>query len=249
MAFPPVALLLAGDLLSNRAFPGQGEAAGGRAVVDSPAPEPTIMPHPDATIYAFHALYWASFVSRLYGPRPPREDAVGGATAAGPAGPATNDAPRTAPFSRAVFLPHMLGMTFVYLGIREAVFRREPLHPWFPHSRIVAAATICLGAAVVVWTLLVFRSWRFRARIDPGHELCTEGPFALLRNPIYLSMDLLALGSAIWLPTPFTVAGLAFVIAGGELRARVEEKVLAEAFGSRYREYRARVKRFIPGVY
>jgi protein-S-isoprenylcysteine O-methyltransferase Ste14 len=36
---------------------------------------------------------------------------------------------------------------------------------------------------------------------------------------------------------------------GGDLRARAEEKVLDASFGEPYREYRARVKRFVPGIY
>jgi protein-S-isoprenylcysteine O-methyltransferase Ste14 len=207
------------------------------------------MANPDAAIYALHALFFASFAARLYGPRPRERGAASDATAAGPAGPAGSAAPRTAPFSRAVFAPHVAGFFLLYFGINQAVFRGEPLHPWFPLSRLVGAGIICLGAALVAWTMLVFRSWRFRAQIEAGHELCTEGPFSLVRNPIYLSMDLLAAGSVVWLPTPITLAALALVIAGGELRARAEEKVLLEAFGGRYRDYCARVKRFVPGVY
>ena len=46
-----------------------------------------------------------------------------------------------------------------------------------------------------------FRSWRFRATLDKGHQLATGGPFSLLRHPIYMGLNLLALGRAIWVPT------------------------------------------------
>ncbi len=50
----------------------------------------------------------------------------------------------------------------------------------------------------MVWALDYFRSWRFRAKLDEGHQLATGGPFRLLRHPIYMGLNLLALGSAFW---------------------------------------------------
>jgi protein-S-isoprenylcysteine O-methyltransferase Ste14 len=47
----------------------------------------------------------------------------------------------------------------------------------------------------------------------------------------------------------YWIYGFHAVFLSGDLRARAEEKVLLAAFGDRYREYAARVKRFVPGVY
>jgi protein-S-isoprenylcysteine O-methyltransferase Ste14 len=95
----------------------------------------------------------------------------------------------------------------------------------------------------------VFRSWRFQARIDATHRLSTDGPFAFVRHPIYAALDLLALGSLLWIPTPWTAAGLLLMMVMGDVRARGEEKVLLAAFGEDYRRYSARVRRFVPGIY
>jgi len=62
-------------------------------------------------------------------------------------------------------------------------------------------------------------------------------------------MDLLAVGTLLWLPDPLVALGTVLVALGGDLRARAEEKVLLAVFGDRYREYGRRVKRFVPGVY
>ena len=99
------------------------------------------------------------------------------------------------------------------------------------------------------WTFWVFESWRLRAKIESDHQLTTDGPFRHVRHPIYLAIDLLALGSAIWAPLLFTFLGLALIAIAGDLRARAEEKVLLTAFGDRYREYMKRTYRFIPGIY
>ena len=39
------------------------------------------------------------------------------------------------------------------------------------------------------------------------------------------------------------------MVFGSDLRARAEEALLDKAFGSVYRDYRARTRRFLPGIY
>ena len=119
----------------------------------------------------------------------------------------------------------------------------------FPPLPLAGALVMLAAAALAAWTVAVFRSWRLRARVEAGHELSTDGSFRFVRNPIYLGMDLLAAGTFLWVPTPIVLAGMLLVFLGGDLRARAEEKVLRAAFGDRYRDYAARVKRFVPGVY
>lgn len=125
-------------------------------------------------------------------------------------------------------------------------------------GRVARALTVrgALGAAIVLvatllmcWSLVALRSWRLLPRVGPEHQLCTTGPYALVRHPMYLAIDLLGLGSAVWAPTaPVIVAAVALVV-GGDLRARAEEKVLLEYFGDRYRDYMKQARRTIPGVY
>jgi protein-S-isoprenylcysteine O-methyltransferase Ste14 len=108
---------------------------------------------------------------------------------------------------------------------------------------------IAAGAALISSALMHFRSWRLRARLDQGHELATEGPFRLMRHPIYMGLNLLALGTAIWIPTVVEWIALVLMFIGGDVRARSEEAILTQAFGAAYTDYCARTKRFIPLVY
>jgi protein-S-isoprenylcysteine O-methyltransferase Ste14 len=48
---------------------------------------------------------------------------------------------------------------------------------------------------------------------------------------------------------PLVWAGFALMVLFGDVRARAEERLLERAFGAAYREYRARTRRFLPGVY
>jgi protein-S-isoprenylcysteine O-methyltransferase Ste14 len=129
--------------------------------------------------------------------------------------------------------------TFVFLGSRFPVDLRT----------LLGLGAVLLASALAMWALRVFASWRLLAHVDVGHALCLEGPYRFVRHPIYLALDLWALGSALTCPNALTIAGAVGVIIGSDLRSRVEERLLAEVFGDQYRSYAARVRRLLPGVY
>src|SRR3954463_2659206 len=154
----------------------------------------------------------------------------------------------TAPFSRALLAFHALAFGLMYFGIGYAVIpRRVP--NWFPGQRLAGMLVIAGGAALTVSALLYFRSWRVRATLGKGHELATGGPFRILRHPIYMGLNLLALGTALWIPTAIVWTAFVLMAIGSDLRARAEETLLSQAFDSSYLEYCARTRRFIPGIY
>ena len=64
-----------------------------------------------------------------------------------------------------------------------------------------------------------------------------------------MGLNLLALGTAILVPTTLVWAGFVLMGLGSDLRARVEESLLVQAFGHAYRNYMERTRRFIPGIY
>jgi isoprenylcysteine carboxyl methyltransferase (ICMT) family protein YpbQ len=93
------------------------------------------------------------------------------------------------------------------------------------------------------------RQWSYAARLIEGHKLVTEGPYRLVRHPIYTAMlgMLLATNFAFGHWVGLLAAGAVFVI-GTMIRIRSEEKLLRQAFGPEYEDYARRVKAFIPFV-
>lgn len=104
-----------------------------------------------------------------------------------------------------------------------------------------AASLVFMG-----WAYAVFASWRWRARIDPGHQLMTAGPFRVIRHPLYLSFGIFYLGAFFLLPFAWFLvhAGLSFF--AYDFRARIEEGVMLQAFGGEYGGYQARTGRYLP---
>jgi protein-S-isoprenylcysteine O-methyltransferase Ste14 len=201
------------------------------------------MSNPDFGVFSMHWVFWGAFgLTRIVLRIRDRKD--GGAAGTAP----SSGRAATAPFSRALLVFHGLAFALMYLGLCIAVI---PGHVpiWFPGQRVAGSLVIALGATLVVWTLVYFRSWRFRATLDESHQLATGGPFRFVRHPIYMGLNLLALGSALWVPTAIVWAAFVLMAIGSDLRARAEETLLTQVFGASYREYCARTKRFVPGIY
>jgi protein-S-isoprenylcysteine O-methyltransferase Ste14 len=144
---------------------------------------------------------------------------------------------------------HGLAFAVLFYGVGRVVWNRNvPFDP--PAWRVaVGVAIIAIGAVLMCWARVSFASWRIRAQLDAGHRLATSGPFAMIRNPIYQAMNLLALGTAIWVNDAGAWLGVVLMALGGALRARAEEPLLEQAFGELYREYRKKTWRFVPGLY
>lgn len=114
---------------------------------------------------------------------------------------------------------------------------------------VLGAVLMFCAVLLMAWSITALRSWRLLPTIDAGHELCTTGPYGLVRHPMYLAIDVLGLGSAVWSATPVVILAALLLGIGGDVRARLEEQVLLAAFKDRYRQYMRRVRRMVPGIY
>jgi protein-S-isoprenylcysteine O-methyltransferase Ste14 len=93
------------------------------------------------------------------------------------------------------------------------------------------------------------KQWTVQARLIRGHELVTEGPYGIVRNPIYLGMFglLIATGLAASRPWTLLIAVVVFLV-GNQIRIRAEEKLLRESFGEQFEDYARRVPAFLPRI-
>lgn len=135
------------------------------------------------------------------------------------------------------------------------VFARPFFSPFF---RMTHIAELILGVVTVgsaVWSVwfcltaarMLGKQWALVARVVENHELIMQGPYAIVRNPIYLAMFgmLIATGLAVsgW---QGLILGAIVFLAGNEIRIRSEERLLRGAFGAKFEEYARRVPAFLP---
>jgi protein-S-isoprenylcysteine O-methyltransferase Ste14 len=119
---------------------------------------------------------------------------------------------------------------------------------------ILAVLTASLAVGSVWFVLRAIRTlgkqWSLAARVLEGHKLVTEGPYRIVRNPIYTGMFgmLLATGLAVSHWIGLLVAIVVFAV-GTVVRVHSEEKLLRETFGAEFEAYAHRVPAVIPFLF
>ena len=123
-----------------------------------------------------------------------------------------------------------------------------------PLEIALAVLTIVLAVGSVWFVSAAVRAlgkqWSIAARVVEGHKLVTEGPYRIVRNPIYTGMlgMLLATSLAIshWIALPIAIVVFAI---GTWIRVHSEEKLLREAFGAEFEEYARKVPAVVPYLF
>ncbi|HEX4076506.1 MAG TPA: isoprenylcysteine carboxylmethyltransferase family protein [Candidatus Acidoferrales bacterium] len=107
---------------------------------------------------------------------------------------------------------------------------------------VVASVWFCYAAARALG-----KQWALVARVIEGHELIATGPYAIVRNPIYLAMLGMYVASALAVTRwPAAIIGLLVFLLGTAIRIRTEENLLRANFGASFVDYARRVPAFLP---
>ena len=142
-------------------------------------------------------------------------------------------------------------------GVGMALAWAGPFRFGWPVSRADWIAAI-LPAAIALGSLSLFAwstrtmgaNWSLLARTREDHSLVQTGPFALVRNPIYVALFGMMCGLAIALGHAANlILAIPLYLAGTLMRVSIEERLLRETFGQTFDDYARRVKRFIPLVW
>lgn len=145
----------------------------------------------------------------------------------------TNPSPAaaTAAFAATV-LPFALPATTVPTGNASVLF--------------VANLLVLAGLAWSVWSMRVLgRSFSILAQ---ARELRREGPYRVVRHPLYLGELTAALGLVVGGFSLAAIAVWGLLLSLQAYRAHCEEAVLSSAFPE-YAEYRLATARLVPGLY
>ncbi len=110
-----------------------------------------------------------------------------------------------------------------------------------------------LCSLIIILAGQIWRCWAagsiglYRGENVKAQKLATTGPYALMRNPLYFGNFIIGLG---WSLIAGTTAIIIFCVSFYILYVIViiphEENFLREKFGTEYKEYCERVKRFFP---
>lgn len=120
----------------------------------------------------------------------------------------------------------------------------SPLMPWV--ARLTGGLLILVGVGLNLAAERGFKREGTPVRpLEPPRSLVTDGVFRWSRNPMYLGLALILLGSAAALASlGATVVVVVFVVLMDRL-IRHEEALMESSFGGAYRTYRRRVRRWL----
>ncbi|MBV8068456.1 MAG: isoprenylcysteine carboxylmethyltransferase family protein [Acidobacteriaceae bacterium] len=155
---------------------------------------------------------------------------------------------RTAEPARQVDRRARWGMLLEGIGyaiLWQGRFWERPVRKW----QIALSILFFLLGVLLSWTATraLGRQWRLDAGLNSNHELVRSGPYQVVRHPIYTSMLCVLLGTGV-LITPWWLLALSLIafLAGTEIRARIEDRLLDARFGDRFRDYQRSVPAYVP---
>jgi protein-S-isoprenylcysteine O-methyltransferase Ste14 len=126
--------------------------------------------------------------------------------------------------------------------------RRAPA-PLLPAGMARAVGLALVGTATAIEVAFFRAMRRARTPVNPAKpvvRLVTDGPFRYTRNPSYLALVLYYVGIASLANTRWPVLVLPAVLLAVERGViELEERYLERRFGQEYRDYQARVRRWL----
>ncbi|MDF3301362.1 methyltransferase family protein [Streptomyces tropicalis] len=121
------------------------------------------------------------------------------------------------------------------------------LQYWQPELAVLGGLLAVASTGLLLWARWVLGTmWASVPTVREHHELRTDGPYRLVRHPIYTGLlgltagAMLACGFGVW------TAALAVVVPWLLARVRTEDALMAGRFGPAYDAYRARVPALMP---
>jgi len=126
-----------------------------------------------------------------------------------------------------------------------------PFPPSLAGEVVLAVVAVALAYGSSLFALSAVRTlgkqWTYAARVIKGHELVTQGPYSIVRNPIYLGMFGMLVATSLVFSNWWTaLPAIAFFLIGNQIRINTEEKLLRETFGAQFDNYARRVPAFLP---
>jgi len=142
----------------------------------------------------------------------------------------------------------------IFLVVTTYAQAHYPLGAGFlPSSPITAYAGLGVGLCGIlfaIWARITLGSnWSGDAVLKKGQVLVKNGPYGIVRHPIYTGVTIGIVGSAVAENTVTGLVAICFVLLFSYLRIRDEERLMKEKFGVEYEDYARKVKAFVPWIW
>ena len=149
------------------------------------------------------------------------------------------------------FWPIALGiMAAFFLSPMEYLYFAtfQPRTAW---TESIGVGLVLLGSILFVWARRTLgRHYSGHISVKKEQELVQSGPYRIIRHPAYAGYLIMALGLAMGYSSLLGLVSILFILLPAVVyRIRVEDRLLAEHFGTQFEKYTRKTKRLIPGVW
>ena len=157
-----------------------------------------------------------------------------------------------APRSWAGLILQSLGFMPVWAIRRQPEF--SSLIDGYPIVNIVLQGIAVVIAAASVWMVMsaikeLGKQWSLEARLIEGHKLVTSDVYQIVRHPIYTAMLGMLVATGITFSRWYVVLiSVVVFIIGTKIRTVFEERLLKDAFGQEFDDFKAKVPALIPFI-
>jgi protein-S-isoprenylcysteine O-methyltransferase Ste14 len=128
-----------------------------------------------------------------------------------------------------------------------------PALSFAPPSAITGAVglfLVLIGVSFAIWARLQLGgNWSAAVTVKEGHTLICQGPYTIVRHPIYSGLLLSLLGVALIVGEVRGLLGVGVFFLALWIKSSIEERFMLEEFGAEYRSYQQRAKALIPYIF
>jgi len=143
-------------------------------------------------------------------------------------------------------LPVSLGIILFFV---PSPFGR-PLIEHVAAARSIGSAVCVLGLMGAIWSRKTLGdNWSNDVEFKKGHKLIEQGPYRFVRHPIYTSILLMCLGSAMVSNRALSYMGGLLVFVGFFIKLKQEERLMLQHFPEEYPAYKGRTKILVPFLF
>jgi protein-S-isoprenylcysteine O-methyltransferase Ste14 len=140
---------------------------------------------------------------------------------------------------------HYLLVTIQFAGIAFFVVTGTG----YPQNILVLALEV-VSVVIGVWAVIAMKLHTVTAlpSVRPGGQLCTSGPYRVIRHPMYTAVLMLLLALLINDYSHIRMVVLLIVCVALFVKMNIEEKILIDHYAG-YQAYMKKTKRIVPLVY
>jgi protein-S-isoprenylcysteine O-methyltransferase Ste14 len=116
-------------------------------------------------------------------------------------------------------------------------------------AAVLGLGVLVPATAFTIWARISLGTmWSVEARVGADRRLCTTGPYAVTRHPIYSGVLGMLLGTTLLVGDGQLIMLVPLALLLLEAKIRVEERLLLATFPQEYASYRHHVPQLVPGL-